>query len=306
MTINDFENHISSTIVSRGKDYFSRKNISTLKEVKRGEWTAEVEGTDTYEVEVLLEGEKIEDWSCDCPYDGGDVCKHVVAVLFGIRAKLKIQPVYLPTTTAKNASANSFNDILGKIAIDELRFFVRELTNKDKALENSFLLYFAHYNTQSTTKQYYADILKANFKIRKGRNRSISYSDIEEVMQPVYDLEESFESMMDQELYENVFNIIQAIYEELITYIVNLEEPYDDYEDEYDEEHMYTAVSNAVDYLKQIQVSENAPVVLKNEIFNYVLHALKISLYKDNTEVKMLYIRRLSTESMMMKKKSAY
>jgi tetratricopeptide (TPR) repeat protein len=48
-------------------------------------WTAEVEGNDIYSVEIELNGDEITSWDCNCPYDYGDICKHVVAVLLYIR-----------------------------------------------------------------------------------------------------------------------------------------------------------------------------------------------------------------------------
>jgi uncharacterized Zn finger protein len=51
-------------------------------------WTAEVEGSETYQVEVELEGKTVKQYFCDCPYDGV-TCKHVVAVLFALRKEVK-------------------------------------------------------------------------------------------------------------------------------------------------------------------------------------------------------------------------
>lgn len=55
-----------------------------------GHVTAEVSGSeeDPYLVELdFSEDGEVEDWSCDCPYDWGPVCKHTVAVLLAIRRK---------------------------------------------------------------------------------------------------------------------------------------------------------------------------------------------------------------------------
>ena len=53
-----------------------------------GEWTATVEGTDDYNVEISMDGNEIESWYCDCPYEG-EICKHVVATLLAIRDNRK-------------------------------------------------------------------------------------------------------------------------------------------------------------------------------------------------------------------------
>lgn len=42
---------------------------------------AAVQGSGDYEVELALEGERIQDWECTCPYGaGGTPCKHLAAV----------------------------------------------------------------------------------------------------------------------------------------------------------------------------------------------------------------------------------
>lgn len=49
---------------------------------------AEVSGSEdeSYLVELdFSEDGEVEDWSCDCPYDWGDVCKHTAAVLLAVQ-----------------------------------------------------------------------------------------------------------------------------------------------------------------------------------------------------------------------------
>src|SRR5262249_15250767 len=68
---------------ARGKEYFCDGAVSDV--IRRGNRvTAEVEGSDLYEVTIELgdDGdEPVADAECTCPYDWGGYCKHVVAVL---------------------------------------------------------------------------------------------------------------------------------------------------------------------------------------------------------------------------------
>lgn len=84
ITLNNFESFVPYQILERGEDYYETGAVSELEETSPEEWTATVEGTDTYNVEISLAGEEIESWYCDCPYDG-EICKHVVATLLAIR-----------------------------------------------------------------------------------------------------------------------------------------------------------------------------------------------------------------------------
>lgn len=51
-------------------------------------WHAEVLGTDTYSVEITLDGHTITDSFCDYPVENA-TCKHVVATFFALRETLK-------------------------------------------------------------------------------------------------------------------------------------------------------------------------------------------------------------------------
>lgn len=89
--IRQFLDKIDPKILARGKDYFRSGRVEHIE--WDDEWvTAEVSGSEEepYLVEISLsENGEIEDWSCDCPYDWGDVCKHTAAVLLALQAEEK-------------------------------------------------------------------------------------------------------------------------------------------------------------------------------------------------------------------------
>ena len=93
MNIQNFEPHINSKILARGKNYYNSGEVKSLSH--DGEcWTADVTGSDIYFVSVEVSvGGKILDTDCDCPYDRGDYCKHLVAVFFAIREELANNPI---------------------------------------------------------------------------------------------------------------------------------------------------------------------------------------------------------------------
>lgn len=84
ITLDNFENFVPYKILMRGEAYYDTDAVSELEETSPGEWTATVEGTDDYNVEISMNGKEVESWYCDCPCDG-EICKHVVAALLAIR-----------------------------------------------------------------------------------------------------------------------------------------------------------------------------------------------------------------------------
>ena len=84
ITLDNFESCVPYRILLRGEEYYEIGAVSELEEDSPGEWTATVEGTENYSVEISMDGKEIKSWYCDCPYDG-EICKHVVATLLAIR-----------------------------------------------------------------------------------------------------------------------------------------------------------------------------------------------------------------------------
>ncbi|WP_238540381.1 SWIM zinc finger family protein [Paenibacillus mucilaginosus] len=92
MKLADFEHSVDGKIVSRGREYYEDDCVMSLRETETNRYTAEVEGSEEYEVEIELnDGGTVVDWDCTCPYDLGPVCKHQVAVLYELRDMLGAQ-----------------------------------------------------------------------------------------------------------------------------------------------------------------------------------------------------------------------
>ena len=85
MRIDDFENQVDPTILSRGQTYFEEGAVMELEQVRQGFYEATVAGSEDYIVEVEIRNGEVKALECDCPYDYGSVRKHEVAVLYAIR-----------------------------------------------------------------------------------------------------------------------------------------------------------------------------------------------------------------------------
>jgi uncharacterized Zn finger protein len=82
ISIDKFEHQIDETILKRGLQYYKKGYVANVDELGSGEYEALVEGSEDYIVNLTIKGGIIEDYTCDCPYDMGPICKHVVATLF--------------------------------------------------------------------------------------------------------------------------------------------------------------------------------------------------------------------------------
>jgi hypothetical protein len=156
-TLNNIEKWIDEVIVSRGEEYFDMGAVIELEEIDRGRWNALVEGTDDYNVHVLLKGAEVTDSACDCPYDFGPTCKHEVAVYLAIRERLerngaegKKDPKKRNKSSGRKAledsekterktSSEKIDEIIKCLGFEGLSGFVREYAMEDREFRGVLL-----------------------------------------------------------------------------------------------------------------------------------------------------------------------
>ena len=195
-TLENLELHVPFKIWQRGFDYYENGAVTMLEETSPGEWTAIVEGTEDYTVEISLAGNGVEAWTCDCPYDMGNICKHVVAVLLAIQAereKVGNSAFSKMGTQTKNNTAvekeapqkeyatiieeeknRPFADFIKQAKNEELRAFVEAYAMNDETFKLSFIDYLTkkHLKPENKIQKDYCKEVKKIFA--GGRRRSWS------------------------------------------------------------------------------------------------------------------------------------
>ena len=128
MNLDNFHRHISHKIYERGEAYYEDDMVDNVEHDYPDSWTAEVEGSDLYFVEIKLNGDEIVSWDCDCPYDHGDMCKHVVAVLLYIKDNKKNHPVKIESPLS--SQQEQLSEILKQTNNKELVSFLSQYADK--------------------------------------------------------------------------------------------------------------------------------------------------------------------------------
>lgn len=166
MTLQNFENEIDSSILKRGKDYYDNQHVDYLEEIEKNSWVANVSGNEEYNVEVIL-GTKnsIKNVICDCPFEGGSICKHTVAVLYAIlEAKTLVIPLTTNSKTVNKEKKMTFDALLKKIDLHEYQEFVKQFSIKNKAFKEDFELYFSEKDDYFDFEKKYSDIVRRTIK----------------------------------------------------------------------------------------------------------------------------------------------
>ena len=84
MILKPWKKLFSPQILSRGWEYYDAELV-TIDSMDEEYIEATVEGTEPYEVTIVLENGSVRDMSCSCPYAAdGKNCKHMAAVLYTV------------------------------------------------------------------------------------------------------------------------------------------------------------------------------------------------------------------------------
>ncbi len=209
-TLDNFESAITAQILQRGKDYFKNKAVESLEENPSGTWAATVEGSEDYEVEVLLSGKNVEDYSCDCPYDGGSVCKHIVAVLYAIREQVPKSEKKSPKT-----GKLSFEDLLLKTNLEELRNFIRHHKEGNSDFGEKFMLFFAEKDPKMDIASKYEGMVRQIIRSNSSRG-FMDYRQTYSFAKEIRAVQQAAETALSQKNYRDAFSIGKVLAQEAI------------------------------------------------------------------------------------------
>lgn len=270
--LNEFEQVIDETILKRGLAYFKSGAITDFSEISNGEYEAIVSGTEEYTVQLEIRNNIITDHNCDCPYDMGVICKHVVAVIFHLQQdKLELnQPnISKPRKKKTKSVSQQVKELLKTISHNELIYFVQENSKKDTKFRNYFLASFGHLS-QNQSKEFYQKQIHSILQSAAGRDGWIGWSDMKYVVNTTEPFLENAEKYLISNNFENVFFISTALLEEMTEAF--------QYGDDSNGDLGYF-IESAMELLSNL-TKEKIPTQLKQEIFEYCISAFKQKLFE--------------------------
>lgn len=132
-----FQEHI----LARGEAYYFEGAVLELHKTEHG-YHAVVEGTEDYEVDIEMEGERVCEMYCSCPYaENGNNCKHMAAVLFEIEEQNEED--ILAEGTCPDDQEKEVEEIIERIPEEELRSFVKGIAAQDSEIRNILMTRYA-------------------------------------------------------------------------------------------------------------------------------------------------------------------
>lgn len=228
--LSHFEEYIDEPILKRGLSYFKKGFVHEPEEIRLGDYEAVVEGSEEYTVKLSIRNRVITEYSCDCPYEMGPVCKHVAAVIFYLEQEELGLTQNTKKASSKKAKASSskpskrktlaqqVDELLDKVTLDELTLFVREHATKNAQFRDLLLASFAQYNPNES-RTLYAKQVKALIKVARDSDKyglidSSGAKYISKEISPMLSLAERY---LSQGNHQSAFFICTAIMDELIS-----------------------------------------------------------------------------------------
>lgn len=150
-TIDDILGSVEPRILIRGIGYFNEGRVQVLERLGEGEWSASVEGTETYEVYIKFTPDGVLEHACTCPYDYGPICKHVVAVLYEIEGSLDDLEGDAPIVTGAERE-HRLQRVVESLPKGELVGILLDLAREDDQIRLDLL---AHYDAELGSKGEY-------------------------------------------------------------------------------------------------------------------------------------------------------
>lgn len=189
-------------ILKRGYDYYRSGTVLELI-VEEEKITAVVDGTEEYDVSILLENGTIDTMECSCPYAAdGNNCKHMVAVLFAAEK----EPI------AAQHSASEAETFIEQADISDLKKFLIDILQKDQALflklKSSLVRNEEEFDIQLYKKQ-------IDHTIRKyaGYDGFIDYEDAGGFMDEMLAyLDDDVQNMIAHQLYTSAFALSRCLF----------------------------------------------------------------------------------------------
>ena len=267
--MSDWKDLFQGHILDRGEAYYFDGAVLELHKTEHG-YHAVVEGTEDYEVDIEMEGGRVCEMYCSCPYaEDGNNCKHMAAVLFEIEEQNGED--ILAEETCPDDQEQEVEEIIERIPEEELRSFVKGIAAQDSEIRNILM---TRYAVKIDEKQ--MDRLKQGIGqlVWEYGDRSgyIDYRNAWDFCWALENyLEDKVDTLIDRKCYRQAFELTNYVFRTIGNIDID------------DSDGGTSQVANAC-YDKWKEILENCSEEEKNEMFSWFMSHLSCNYVIDYLE----------------------
>lgn len=217
--LDEFEHQIDETILKRGLDYFKKGHVTDVNELGGGNYEITVEGSESYTVNLSIEGNAVRRFECDCPYDMGPVCKHMVAALFYLQ-KDTLGITELPAKNAQKklkkgkSVVRQAEELLDTLSHDALKAFIHDTCVKDSKFRQLFVAKHIHL-LYPESKELYKKQLQALIKTYSDKDGFVDYQNAKRLGNNVSEMAAAAMADLSRGQIQKAMFVTLAIIEEM-------------------------------------------------------------------------------------------
>ena len=203
--MNNWKQLFESQILDRGYAYYTDGLVEDLFR-DGNKITANVSGTEDYEVEITFDGNEIEELFCTCPYaEDGFYCKHMAAVLYELE-EMKEVPV-------KHDSENQdISEIVNSADDQYVRDFLAKILKENELLRQRFMMMLPDQRKHSV-KDYKA-FVDAIICSHSNHSGYVEYRDAEAMIDELSDIVNDLDLLIEDGSALDAFEISLYILQE--------------------------------------------------------------------------------------------
>lgn len=224
ISLDRFEHQVDETILKRGFNYFRNGHVTDVDESDEGIYEVTVEGSETYTVTLNVQGNAVTDYECDCPYDMGPICKHIVAALYYLQNNIS-DPMKLSAKTMQNKQkekpvARQAEELLDILSHDDLKAFIHTTCANDSKFRQMFVAKHIHL-LYPESKELYCKQLQALIKTYSDKYGFVGYREGMHLASAVHDMSGQAMNCLNEGQIQKSMFIALAIIEnmaELLNY----------------------------------------------------------------------------------------
>jgi hypothetical protein len=248
----------------------------------------DVRGSDDYVVRLTVKDNVVADYTCDCPYDRGSVCKHVAASIFYLqkdvldlgKKETDAKKVIGKKTDKKKTIAEQINDLLNNISHEDIKQYIRKKAEEESTFRNTFLATFAHKNNDES-KEIYIKQIKSILNNAEDRHGFIDWSAVRKTGREVGGLLDTAQEHFDNNNYKSCVFICCAVMEQMTEALQYADDSNGD---------VGGCIETAYEILDNV-VSEKITEEMRKELFEYFMSSFEKEIFSDwDWHFGMLYL----------------
>ncbi|MCC5895473.1 MAG: SWIM zinc finger family protein [Alkalibacterium sp.] len=191
MKLSTFEEIINPLILDRGKGYYHTGAVKSFTGKSDTLFEFQIIGSIMYSVIIELKKDKdtIAYTDCDCPYDKGPYCKHVVTALYYLRNHLQ--------DTSTESSEKDLDKLLSAYSQSDLKNLILELLDNYPAEKDRLLIKHTDFS-KDTQNEMVTETLYEIIESYKGYQNFVNYYDTMDLTDDLHDLLETIRKTEDK------------------------------------------------------------------------------------------------------------